>query len=69
MVKFEYRKLRGKITEVYKSQILFAEKLGVSEVTVSNKLNQKTQFNQDDIITWCDALGIDLTDAGMYFFT
>ena len=68
MVKFEYRKLRGKITEVYKSQILFAEKLGVSEVTVSNKLNQKTQFNQDDIITWCDALGIDLTDAGMYFF-
>ena len=68
MVKFEYRKLRGKIIEVYKSQILFAEKLGVSEVTVSNKLNQKTQFNQDDIITWCYALGIDLTDAGMYFF-
>ena len=68
MMAFEYRKLRGRIIEMYGNQGNFALKLGVSEVTVSNKLTGKTQFSQDDIILWCEVLEIDLSEAGAYFF-
>lgn len=67
-VGFEYRKLRGRIIEMYGSQGRFAEILGVSEVTVSNKLRGITQFSQDDIVSWCEALKISYMDAGAYFF-
>ena len=66
---FEYRKLRGKIVEVFGSYARFAEALGVSSVTVSNKLNNKTQFSQDDIIDWCNALHVPVAESGTYFFT
>ena len=67
-IKFEYRKLRGKIIEVFGSYGRFAEALDVSPVTVSNKLTFKTQFSQDDIVAWCNLLSIPLEDAGTYFF-
>lgn len=66
---FEYRKLRGRIIEKFGSQGKFAEFLNVSEVTVSNKLRGVTQFSQDDIVNWCEALEIPLDEAGAYFFT
>ena len=68
-IKFEYRKLRGKIIEVFESYGRFAEALGQSPVTISNKLTGKTQFSQDDIVTWCDALSIPYEEAGAYFFS
>lgn len=66
---FGYRKLKGRIIEMYGSQGEFARHLGVSEVTISNKLRGVTQFSQDDIISWCDALEVPLKEAGDYFFT
>lgn len=63
-----YNKLRGKIVEKFGTQGDFAEFLHVSEVTVSKKLNGKVQFDQDDIISWCDALDIPILEAGNYFF-
>lgn len=65
---FEYRKLRGRIVEKYGTNGNFAEKINVSLVTVSNKLRGVTQFSQDDIILWCDALEIPLEESGSYFF-
>ena len=41
---FDYRKLDGKITEVYKTQYKFAEALGISKASISAKLNNKTDF-------------------------
>lgn len=67
-IKFEYRKLRGKIIEVFGSYGNFADALGISSVTVSNKLNSKTQFSQDDIIDWSEALSIPISESGTYFF-
>lgn len=65
---FEYNKLKGRIVEKYGTRGKFAERLGVSDVTVSKKLTGKVQFDQEDIITWCEALEIDISDAGDYFF-
>ena len=69
MVNFEYRKLRGKIVEMYGTYSNFADKINVSLVTVSNKLRGVTQFSQDDICLWCEALEIPLSESGAYFFT
>ena len=66
---FEYRKLRGRIIEKYGSQDKFAEAIGTTSVTVSKKMTGKVQFSQDDMILWCEALDIPLTEAGPYFFS
>ena len=63
-----YNKLRGKIIEKYTTQGVFAEKIGLSETSVSNKMTGKTGFNQEDIVKWCEALEIPLDEAGAYFF-
>ena len=47
---FDYSKLRGKITEIYGSQLAFVKDLGTSENTFSRKLNNKVRFSVDDII-------------------
>ena len=65
---FEYRKLRGRIVEKFGTYGNFAEDINVSMVTGSNKLRGVTQFSQDDIVLWCEALEIPLSDSGAYFF-
>lgn len=66
---FEYRKLRGRIVEKFGTVSNFAEHIGVSIVSVSNKLRGVTQFSQNDIVLWCETLEIPLSDSGTYFFT
>lgn len=44
-----YPELRGLIKEHYDTQQRFADKLGLSEVALSNKLNGNVQFKQDEI--------------------
>lgn len=65
---YTYNKLKGKIVEVFGNQNNFASKLGVSEVSVSRKLNRKTEFSQSDIERWSNLLGIETADYGDYFF-
>lgn len=65
---FQYNKLRGKIVEVFGSQAKFAEAVGQSEQIVTAKLSGRSSFTQDNIISWCEALGIDQNDIGNYFF-
>lgn len=69
MLKFTYRKLRGKIVEVFGTNYRFAEALDISENSLSKKLNGKTNFNQSDIIEWCSLLNIPIEEAGIYFFS
>lgn len=64
-----YSKLRGKIVEVFGSQRAFSEAIKLSEQSVTAKLNGRTDFSQDDIVKWCDLLGIEAKDVGDYFFT
>ena len=65
---YTYNKLKGKMVEVFGNQNNFASKLGVSEVSVSRKLNRKTEFSQSDIERWSNLLGIETADYGDYFF-
>lgn len=63
-----YRKLRGKIVEVYGTQEAFAEAMELSKVTLNVKLNGKTDWTSKEIVRACELLSIPLVDAWMYFF-
>ena len=65
---YEYKKLRGRIVEKYGSLSAFCEHLDYSRVTVSNKMNGKYGFTQEDIETWAELLDIAPEDYGSYFF-
>lgn len=63
-----YRKLRGRIVEVYGSQAAFARQLGVAYNTMSAKMTGKTGISSEDIVLWCEMLDIRRGEIGTYFF-
>jgi DNA-binding XRE family transcriptional regulator len=65
---FNYNKLRGKIIEKFGTQGRFAKVLGVSERTLSLKLNNKIFFTQDEISKSSELLSIDSDKIQVYFF-
>lgn len=65
---FDYRKLKGRIVEEYGTQGKFAKELGVSERTLSLKLNNKKFFTQDEISKCSKLLNIELEKIQIYFF-
>lgn len=69
MMPFNYSKLIGKIAEKYGTQSKFAEALGLSERSVSLKLNGKIAWKQPEIIKACEILGIRCSEIPAYFFT
>lgn len=66
---YTYNKLRGRIIELFGTQRNFANKLGVSNNSVSKKMNCQTGFSQDDIIQWSSLLNVSKEEYGDYFFT
>lgn len=66
---FDYRKLRGKIVEKYGSQSEFSLAMGISERTLSLKMNSKVPWKQKEICKAADLLDISDSDIGDYFFT
>ena len=62
---FDYRKLKGAIIERYNSQSAFAKEIGVSERTLSLKMNGKIAWKQPEIIK---ALNLTTDDIQEYFF-
>lgn len=66
---YNYRKLRGRIIEKFGSQDNFAKVIGISNNSLSKKLNCKTGFSQSDITNWSKLLEIDSSEYGAYFFT
>ena len=65
---FNYNKLRGKIVEIYGSQIEFAKAMKWSEKTLSLKLNGKVPWKQTDIMTAVQILRLSESDIQDYFF-
>lgn len=65
---FDYSKLKGKIKEVFGTQNSFAKAMGLSPVSVSDKLNNKTQWTQKEIDTACSLLEIAPVEIPIYFF-
>lgn len=64
----DYSKIRGAIREKYGTQQAFALDLGVSEASLSAKLNGRTEWQADEIVKACELLGIPLEQAHEYFF-
>lgn len=65
---FNYNKLRGRIVEIYGSQIEFAKAMQWSERTLSLKMNGKIPWKQTDIVTAVRLLGLSDSDIQEYFF-
>ena len=47
---FDYSRLRGKIKQKCRSQAVFAYKMGLTEKTISAKLNGDREWKQGEII-------------------
>lgn len=66
---FNYQKLLGRIVEKMGSQAEFARRMGLSERTISLKLNGKVPFKQNEIVEASSLLEIENSDIAEYFFT
>lgn len=66
---WNYAKLRGRIKEIFGTQEAFAKAIGISSVSLSQRLNNALEFTQEEIFNSCKVLNIPLTDMMSYFFT
>ena len=67
-VAFNYSKLLGKIVEVFGTQLRFSEAMGLSERTISLKLNSRVEWKQSEITKACRLLDINISEIPIYFF-
>lgn len=65
---YDYSKLRGRIIEMCGTQEEFAHRMGISERSISLKLNGKRPFKQQDIANAISVLGLSHKDIPAYFF-
>lgn len=65
---FDYSKLKGRIVEKIGSQKAFAKLLGISEPTLTSRMNGYTEFSQKEIYRSAEILGIDPGVISLYFF-
>ena len=65
---FVYNKLRGRIVEKYGSLEAFAAAVGISNVSMSKKFNNKMGISREEIVKWSEMLDISNDDIGAYFF-
>lgn len=66
--KFDYSKLKGRIIEKYETQGKFATANGISNRSMSLKLNNGIGLSQEEILRWCYMLDIDTSEISAYFF-
>lgn len=68
MPEIDYSKLKGRIKEKYGSQQDFAKAIGLSGKIISDKLNNKSFWKQNDIDDAVKLLEINTSEIGIYFF-
>ena len=65
---YDYSKLYGIIAEKCGTQVVFAQKMELSERSVSLKLNGKIGWKQAEIAKACAILDISAENIPSYFF-
>ena len=68
IVPINYSKLKGRIVEKCGTQGNFAQKMSLSERTVSLKLSGKIPFKQPEILKALEVLDLSEDDIQAYFF-
>ena len=66
---YDYSKLSGRITEKCGTQAVFAERMGLSERSISLKINNKIPWKQNEMQQAASVLDFPETDIQLYFFT
>ena len=66
---FDYSKLLGRIKECGFTQESLAKHIGIAESSMCLKLNNKAGFRHNEIFLICNALKIEVSEIGVYFFT
>ena len=69
MVSFNYSKLAGRIKEKFGTQSNFAKAMGLSERSLSLKMNNRMPWKQTEILKAIELLDIDTEQVHLYFFT
>ena len=67
-MKFNHSKLLGRIRECGFTQEKLAKAIGISEATLSAKLNNQSYFTTKEIHLICGVLNIGLKEIDIYFF-
>ena len=65
---FEYRKLLGRIVEIFNTRRAFAEAMGISEKTLTFKLSGQSGWTQQEMLKACELLQIPKEQLPDYFF-
>ena len=65
---FDFSKLRGRIKEQFGSEKALAEALGWAQGRLSARLNNKIQFDSEEIVLIARLLNIPDEEIGAYFF-
>ncbi len=68
MMPYNYAALLGKIVETFGTQANFSKAMGLSEHTISQKLNGKSEWRQTEILKACRLMGIEKEHIPKYFF-
>lgn len=64
----KFKKLQGKIKEVFETQGAFAAAMGLSETTITAKLKGRIDWKRSEIRKACELLDIPLAELVDYFF-
>lgn len=65
---FDYSKLKGKIKEKFNTQDNFASALGIGRVSLSQRLNNRLEFDAKEILKAVKLLDLTEADIPKYFF-
>ncbi|HFP6513681.1 Protein of unknown function [Enterococcus faecalis] len=65
---YDYSKLAGRIVEKFGTQYNFAIAMGLSERTISLKMNGKVSWKDTEITKACKLLDLETNFIHLYFF-
>ena len=68
-MQFDYSKLLGRIRECGFTQETLAKHIGMAKSSMCLKLNNKANFRHIEMFLICEALKIEISKIGSYFFT
>lgn len=64
----KFRKLQGRIKEVFETQGAFAGAMGLSETTITAKLKGRIDWKRTEMRKACELLEIPIEEIHEYFF-